>query len=221
MPAYLKRIIAKSAVLLTICIGFWFGEAGGIIGESSAETAKLSEISPAEHNEGVKAYTGKRITLDFKDISVQEALEFIAAASDKKLIISDKVDRSQKLTLKLKDVPWEQALDIIMTARGLEVEISGSGDTLTIYKSRSIKSKDICGLHPPSPYSYCQQPLLSKKVFTPKHSSVGLIFAELVKMKGRYGKVAVIGYDIYVSDESEVMELMTARFISLERAAED
>ncbi len=69
-------------------------------------------------------YTGDRVTFDFKDIDIRNALKLIAEMSDLNIIMSD--DVSGTLTMRLVDVPWDQALDLILSARGLGKERIGN-----------------------------------------------------------------------------------------------
>ncbi|MBF0189467.1 MAG: AMIN domain-containing protein, partial [Magnetococcales bacterium] len=72
------------------------------------------------NNEGLNAdqnrFTGQRITMDFKDIDVQNALKLIAEISNRNIITSDSVKGT--LTMRLVDVPVDQALDLILEAKG-------------------------------------------------------------------------------------------------------
>jgi len=70
------------------------------------------------------AYTGQKVTFDFKDIDIRNALKLIAEMSDLNIIMSD--DVSGKMTMRLVDVPWDQALDLILSARGLGKERQGN-----------------------------------------------------------------------------------------------
>ncbi|MDX8403677.1 MAG: AMIN domain-containing protein, partial [Mariprofundaceae bacterium] len=70
------------------------------------------------------AYTGQKVTFDFKDIDILNALKLISEMSDLNIIMSD--DVSGKLTMRLVDVPWDQALDLILSARGLGQEKTGN-----------------------------------------------------------------------------------------------
>ncbi len=64
-----------------------------------------------------KAYTGRRISLDFKDVEIDDVLRLIAEVSDLNIIAGDEVNG--KVTIRLVDVPWDQALDVILLTRGL------------------------------------------------------------------------------------------------------
>jgi len=70
------------------------------------------------------AYSGQKVTFDFKDIEIQNALKLIAEMSNLNIIMSD--DVSGKLTMHLVGVPWDQALDLILSARGLGQERQGN-----------------------------------------------------------------------------------------------
>lgn len=69
-------------------------------------------------------FNGDKLTLDFQNISVREALNVIADFTNNNMVISDTV--SGNLTLRLKDVPWDQALSIILQTRGLDYRQSGN-----------------------------------------------------------------------------------------------
>ena len=69
-------------------------------------------------------YSGEKLTLNFQDITVREALNVIADFTELNMVISDSVEG--KLTLRLKDVPWDQALDIILQSRDLDMRRSGN-----------------------------------------------------------------------------------------------
>ena len=64
-----------------------------------------------------KMYTGRKISLDFKDADIKNILRLIAEVSDLNIIAGEEV--SGKITMRLVDVPWDQALDVILTARNL------------------------------------------------------------------------------------------------------
>lgn len=69
-------------------------------------------------------YSGEKLTLNFQNIQVREALNVIADFTGLNIVISDSV--SGNLTLRLKDVPWDQALDIILQSKGLDMRKSGN-----------------------------------------------------------------------------------------------
>lgn len=73
---------------------------------------------------GQPGYAGEKLTLNFQDISVREALNVIADFTELNMVISDTV--TGNLTLRLKDVPWDQALDIILQSRGLAMRKNGN-----------------------------------------------------------------------------------------------
>ena len=73
---------------------------------------------------GSTAYEGEKISMDFKDIDIQNALRLIAEISGLNIILSDTV--TGRLTMRLVDVPWDQALDLMLDARGLGKVLQGN-----------------------------------------------------------------------------------------------
>ena len=90
----------------------------------------IVEVKPVleDPNKLVKSsqigYAGEKLTLDFQNIAVREALNVIADFTNLNVVISDTVVGN--LTLRLKDVPWDQALDIILQSRGLDMRKNGN-----------------------------------------------------------------------------------------------
>ncbi len=85
------------------------------------------EVKPVTQKQQAAAtgkYTGDKLTLNFQNISVREALNVIADFTGLNIVISDTVHGN--LTLRLKDVPWDQALDIILQSRGLDMRRNGN-----------------------------------------------------------------------------------------------
>ncbi len=85
-------------------------------------------IAIAEADEEIvrdeKVYIGQKVTFNYKDIDIRNALKLIAEMSEMNIIMSD--DVSGVLTMRLMDVPWDQALDIILSAKGLGKEKNGN-----------------------------------------------------------------------------------------------
>ncbi|MDQ6996587.1 MAG: type IV pilus secretin PilQ, partial [Mariprofundus sp.] len=71
-----------------------------------------------------KIYTGQKVTFNYKDIDIRNALKLIAEMSDVNIIMSD--DVNGVLTMRLVDVPWDQALDLILIGKGLGKEKNGN-----------------------------------------------------------------------------------------------
>jgi type IV pilus assembly protein PilQ len=71
----------------------------------------------AEEPSQEKVYTGRKLSLDFKDAEIKNILRLIAEVSNLNIIAGD--DVTGKITMRLVDVPWDQALDVILQARSL------------------------------------------------------------------------------------------------------
>ena len=65
-----------------------------------------------------KVYTGRKLSLDFKDADIKNILRLIAEVSNLNIIVADEV--TGKITMRLVDVPWDQALDIILQSKNLD-----------------------------------------------------------------------------------------------------
>jgi type IV pilus assembly protein PilQ len=81
-------------------------------------------VSAAGEGTGQKVYTGKKITLDFKDADIGNILRLFAEVSDLNIIASGDVKGT--VTIRLVDVPWDQAFDIVLQANNLGAERIGN-----------------------------------------------------------------------------------------------
>lgn len=81
--------------------------------QKKGEEKRAAEEVPSSE----KVYSGRKISLDFKDADIKNILRLIAEVSDLNIIAGEEV--SGKITMRLVDVPWDQALDVILTARNL------------------------------------------------------------------------------------------------------
>jgi type IV pilus assembly protein PilQ len=87
-----------------------------------------------------KVYTGRKVSLDFKDADIKNILRLIAEVSDLNIIAGD--DVTGKVTMRLVDVPWDQALDVVLQARGLGM--SRVGNVIRVAPMDTLK-KEIQG----------------------------------------------------------------------------
>jgi len=94
-----------------------------------SDSQLVVEIKPVktdgnELGQGIKKYTGQKLSLNFQNVDVRAILQVIADFTGLNIVTSDTV--TGNLTLRLKDVPWDQALDIVMQAKGLDMRRNGS-----------------------------------------------------------------------------------------------
>ena len=87
-----------------------------------------------------RVYTGRKVSLDFKDADVKNILRLIAEVSDLNIITGD--DVTGKVTMRLVDVPWDQALDVVLQARNLGM--SRVGNVIRVAPTDTLK-KEIQG----------------------------------------------------------------------------
>jgi len=71
-----------------------------------------------------KIYTGRKLSLDFKDADIKNILRLIAEVSNLNIIAGDEV--TGKITMRLVDVPWDQALEIILQSKSLGMSRIGN-----------------------------------------------------------------------------------------------
>jgi type IV pilus assembly protein PilQ len=100
--------------------------------KKAEEEKKAVEEGPSE-----KIYTGRRLSLDFKDADIKNILRLIAEVSNFNIITGDEV--TGKITMRLVDVPWDQALDVILQARSLGM--SKVGNVMRIAPLDSLKKE--------------------------------------------------------------------------------
>jgi type IV pilus assembly protein PilQ len=62
-----------------------------------------------------KAYTGRRIDLDFKDADIHNILRLLSDVGQVNIVTAD--DVSGTVTIRMRDVPWDHALDVILQAK--------------------------------------------------------------------------------------------------------
>ena len=130
-----------------------------------AETESLKEIPTAQKftEEGAKLaeetikiseptdkYTGRKISLDFKDADISNILRLMAEISNLNIIAGE--DVKGRVSLRLIDVPWDQAFDIILKTNGLGMVQEGNvvrimplarikQETEELFASRKAKEK--------------------------------------------------------------------------------
>ena len=100
--------------------------------KKAEEEKKVGEEVTSE-----KVYTGRRLSLDFKDADIKNILRLIAEVSNFNIITGD--DVTGKITMRLVDVPWDQALDVILQARSLGM--SKVGNVIRIAPLESLKKE--------------------------------------------------------------------------------
>lgn len=91
----------------------------------------MPPLSPAQ-------YTGRKISLDFKDADIQNVLRLIAEVSGKNIVISEAVQG--KVTIRLMQVPWDMALDVILKTYALDKEELGP-DILRVAPYSQLKKE--------------------------------------------------------------------------------
>ncbi|HEY6000369.1 MAG TPA: type IV pilus secretin PilQ, partial [bacterium] len=78
----------------------------------AAAPAATAAESAAPQQPAARVYTGRRLSLDFKDADVNDILRLISEVSGLNFVAGPEVKGT--VTIKLTDVPWDLALDIIL-----------------------------------------------------------------------------------------------------------
>lgn len=82
-------------------------------------------------------YTGRKISLDFKNADVHDVFRILADVSGLNIVATD--DVKARVTLRLLEVPWDQALDVVLQANGLEK--NQLGNVLSISTTRRLETE--------------------------------------------------------------------------------
>ena len=75
------------------------------------------EKKSVEEGRSEKLFSGRKLSLDFKDADIKNILRLIAEVSNLNIIAGD--DVAGKITMRLVEVPWDQALEIILQSKSL------------------------------------------------------------------------------------------------------
>lgn len=82
-------------------------------------------------------YTGRKISLDFKQADVHDVFRILADVSGLNIVATE--DVKARVTLRLIEVPWDQALDVVLQANGLEK--NQLGNVLSISTTKRLESE--------------------------------------------------------------------------------
>jgi type IV pilus assembly protein PilQ len=85
-----------------------------------------------------KVYSGRKLSLDFKDADIKNILRLIAEVSNLNIIVADEV--TGKITMRLVDVPWDQALDTILQTKRLDKR--QVGNVVRIAPADALRKED-------------------------------------------------------------------------------
>jgi len=104
----------------------------------TAKKANVEEEKKVFEGGTRKVYSGRKLSLDFKDADIKNILRLIAEVSNLNIIVADEV--TGKITMRLVDVPWDQALDIILQSKNLGMV--RVGNVVRIASSESLKREE-------------------------------------------------------------------------------
>ena len=105
----------------------------------SAEDSSSSNLSTSGefHPASTAQYSGRKISLDFKNADIHDVFRILADVSGLNIIATD--DVKARVTLRLIEVPWDQALDVVLQANGLER--NRIGNVITISTTKRLETE--------------------------------------------------------------------------------
>ena len=130
---------------------------------------KIEDILDNLTLSGKKKYVGKKITLNVKDMRVEEILKIIADASGFNIIVGDEVKNLPNLTLNLTAIPWDQVLDTILALNKLVARKNGEILMVTTLAKATSEEK----LQIEAKQLAQSQEALVTKVFPISHAELG------------------------------------------------
>jgi type IV pilus assembly protein PilQ len=156
---------------------------------------------------GRKKYIGKRISLNVKDVSVQDLLKMIAEASGFNIIITEEVKALAPLSLNLTNVPWDQALDTLL---GLNRLVAKKNGIILMIQTLTTATADRRKEAEAKLLTVKQEPLVTK-VFPISYAStkdLGIILTEyLTDARGKLNEDLRTN-SLIIKDTPEVIEKM-------------
>lgn len=103
------------------------------------ESDNIEDILENLTKSGRKKYIGKRISLNVKDLPVEDILRAIAESSGFNIITTKEIKGLEPLSLSLTNTPWDQILDTILDLKKLVVTKNGS---ILLVKTLAAAAKD-------------------------------------------------------------------------------
>jgi len=94
-------------------------------------------VSGEFHPVSTTQYSGRKISLDFKNADIHDVFRILADVSGLNIIATD--DVKARVTLRLIEVPWDQALDVVLQANGLEK--NRIGNVITISTTKRLETE--------------------------------------------------------------------------------
>lgn len=195
-------------------------DADGVVtaGPVRASDANDERILPTSsldkaNSEAMRFY-GRPVSLEFRDMSVRDAISLIAEQAGANIVVSSEVDGN--ISLKLKQIPWDQALLLVMRSRNLGYVRQGSvlrvAPLMTLQKEVDDARKVIESQKASEP--------LKVKVIPVSYAKVDQLQTQITPFLSTRGKVAadVRTSSIIVTDIPENLERISNLVKALDSA---
>lgn len=179
--------------------------------ELSSELAPAADSS-AKSLTALRAYKGRKVTLEFADAEVRKIFQLLSEVSNKNFVLGD--DVTGTISIKLVNVPWDQALDIILDTKGLDkredgniIIIKGKGK----FKSQAEEEQEL-------KKALTKAIELKSEIFNINYSDIGSIVTQLNNLKTERGTIAQDSRTnkIIVKDIPQVLDDMRKLIVQLD-----
>ncbi len=189
---------------------------GSLIGHESTHANDLTKV-PSSNNisdilenlsySGPKRYIGQKISLNVKDINIDDLLRMIADTSGFNIIISDQVKKLSSQTLSFTGLPWDEALDAILESNKLVAKRKANILMVSTYQELQLEKKAELDLKKQQKIKEPLVPKLFQLNYTDYNSLKGMI-ANSISEDGK------VSYDertkgLLVVDNERALDLIT------------
>jgi len=151
---------------------------------SMEDAFQLEKASQPASRQG-KAYSGRKVTLEFSDADIRKIFQLLAEVSNQNFLVSD--DVSGTISLKLVNVPWDQALDVILENKGLGMQ--REGNIVQIRPKTKMKSLDDEAIE--QRLTEEKKMPLSTVIFDINFASLNEIQSQFEKMKSKHPSASI------------------------------
>ena len=153
---------------------------------------------------GRKKYLGKKISINVKQVKMEDVFQILAEVSGFNVILDESVKSLPPLTLNLNNIPWDQALDTILSLKKLIAKKNGSiliVTTLDKYNSNIKSQEEISKL------KQVYEPLVTK-IFSISYSEIKTMESMIKEYISKRGTVLSDERtnSLIVRDKQEVIE---------------
>lgn len=105
------------------------------------ESDSVEDILENLTKSGRKRYVGKRISLNVREVTVEDVLRMISQASGFNIILDQDIRSLPPITLNVNNIPWDQALDTVLGLNQLVAKRNGSILMVTTFAKETERQR--------------------------------------------------------------------------------